>query len=375
MKTHFVTLVAVLLSWAANSPAGTPSPAAVAPPKSAADQWSSKRPDGHAPIGVMFDHAHHAGEWMLGYRFFWSHYEGMRQGDHGIASDAVFHLHSPMGVPYAATVLDMDMFMHMWEVMYAPTDWLTLMVMPQYMEMDMTMKSSGHGMSMMSGGHGMSMMGDGSDGHGMSGTHSHGTSGWGDTIASATFTLFNAHRQSLLATVGMSFPTGSVSEGSGGTFTHYGMQLGSGTFDLLPSVTYLGEADRISWGLQYASAIRLEDANDSGFRFGDVHSVTAWSAYRICDWVSFSGRIAYRHEGQIHGGYNGPHKHRSPPDFQSNYGGDTLDLGVGLNFYVPKGALKGNRLAIEVLFPVYQDLNGVQVERDFTLVAGWQWAF
>lgn len=364
--TAHITL-AVLLLTAAFSSAGTPSANPPAPPEPVSDEWTSKRPDGHAPIGVMFDHAHHAGEWMLGYRFFWSHYEGMRQGDNGIANDAVFGLHAPNGSHYSATVLEMEMYMHMWEVMYAPTDWLTLMVMPQYMEMDMTMERGGHGgpEDHATSGHGQSM----------AGVHEHGTSGWGDTIASATFTLFNAHRQSLLATLGMSFPTGSVDEKVGTTYTHYGMQLGSGTFDLLPSVTYLGQADRFSWGLQYASAIRLEDENDSGFRFGDVHGVTGWAAYKICDWASLSGRIGYRHEGQIHGHYNGLHNHTAPPDFQSNYGGDTLDLGVGVNLYAPNGPLKGNRLAIELLFPVYQDLNGVQVERDFTLAVGWQWAF
>lgn len=365
---HFIPIILASLTLAAGiSTAGTPSEKAPAAPAPVSDDWTSKRPDGHAPIGVMYDHAHHAKEWMLGYRFNWSHYEGMRQGNNSIANDAVFGIQSPNGSHYTATVQEMEMYMHMWEIMYAPTDWLTLMVMPQYMEMDMTMERGGHSMSDAMAGHG--------GGHSMSGVHQHGTSGWGDTIGSATFTLFNAHRQSLLATLGMSFPTGSVDEKVGDTFTHYGMQLGSGTFDLLPSVTYLGQADRISWGLQYASTLRLEEENESGFRFGNVHGVTGWTALKICDWASVSGRIAYRHEGQISGHYNGAHNHGSPPDFQSNYGGDTLDLGVGVNLYAPKGALKGNRLAIEILFPVQQDLNGVQVERDFTLAAGWQWAF
>lgn len=363
MKIHCFTLIAAMLSLAGISLAGTPTQPIPAPAVPETEDSTCKCPGAYAPIGVLFDHAHYGG-WMLGYRFFWSHYDGMRQGDNSIANDAVFHMHSPAGSPYSATVREMEMFMHMWEVMYAPTDWLTLMVMPQFMQMDMTME---HG--------GMSRMDGHGGGHGMSGVNEHDTSGWGDTIAGATFALLNTHHHSVLATVGMSFPTGSVEERSGDTFTHYGMQLGSGTFDLLPSVTYLGHADRISWGLQYASTIRLEDENESGFRFGDVHGVTAWTGYRICDWASISGRIAYRHEGQIHGHYNGPHKHGSPPDFQSNYGGDTLDLGVGLNFQVPKGALKGYRLAIEVLFPVHQDLNGAQVERDFTLAAGWQWVF
>ena len=33
------------------------------------DNWSGARPDGHAPIGVMGEHTHKAGEWMFSYRY------------------------------------------------------------------------------------------------------------------------------------------------------------------------------------------------------------------------------------------------------------------------------------------------------------------
>ena len=35
----------------------------------AADAPQIARADGHAPIGVMADHLHRGGEWMVGYRF------------------------------------------------------------------------------------------------------------------------------------------------------------------------------------------------------------------------------------------------------------------------------------------------------------------
>ncbi len=60
------------------------------------------------------------------------------------------------------------------------------------------------------------------------------------------------------------------------------------------------------------------------------------------------------------------------PDFQ---GGDRLDLGGGINFAGQSGVVKGHRLGVEVLFPVYQDLNGPQLETDWTLTIGWQRAF
>ena len=297
---------------------------------------------------------------MVGYRYFRSEYSGLQKNGSGISQRDVFD------DGFTAAPQDMSMDMHMVEIMYSPTDWLTLMVMPMYMEMNMTMRmggGSGHG-----GGHGHG-------GHTGSGSHAHGTSGWGDTNVSAIFKGWTIGHQQWLAGLGVSIPTGSVDEKVDGRFTHYMMQLGSGTWDLTPSVTYKGHAGRVFWGAQYLGAIRLEDRNDSGYRLGNAHQGTVWTGVDLCDWINVTGRALYRHEGKLRGHYDGAHNHSSPPDVQANYGGDTLDLGVGVNFVIPKGALKGNRLSIEALFPVEQDLNGIQLERDFTLVAGWQWSF
>jgi hypothetical protein len=57
------------------------------------------------------------------------------------------------------------------------------------------------------------------------------------------------------------------------------------------------------------------------------------------------------------------------PDF---YGGDRLDLLFGVNLIGQKGAICGHRLAAEFGFPVYQDLNGPQLETDYTFTLGWQ---
>lgn len=342
--------------------AGTaPAPMAEAPP-TLAEEANCCCHDNNAPIGVMFDHTHQAGGWMVGYRYFYSSYEGLRQGSDSISTHDVFH-HG-----FMATPIDMDMHMHMIEVMYSPTDWLTLMVMPMYMEMNMTMQANPMMAGMMSG-H-MAHM------HAMPGsTFSHSSTGWSDTNVSAIFRLWNSNHNTVLGTLGMNIPTGSVDEKMNGTFTHYMMQQGSGTWDLTPSVTYKGHAGHVFWGAQYYAALRLEDENESGYRLGNVHQVTAWAGVPLTEWAALTGRILYRHEGQIHGHYNGPHNHRSPPDLAANYGGDTLDLGVGLNVTIPRGIFKGNRLSIEALWPVAQDLNGIQLERDFSLVAGWQWSF
>lgn len=332
------------------------------------------RPDSHAPLGVMNDHTHKAGEIMFGYRYVFSHDEGIKEGSQSIPRSEVFHRYANDGF-YTAAPVEMDMHMHMLEFMYAPADWVTLMVMPMYMEMDMTMESRGghgHGGHMEAMGHDHMAMGH----EDMKSTlMNHGTAGWSDTLVTAMFPVINSDTSKVHLDLGLSIPTGSVNQKMHGAFTHYMMQLGSGTWDIKPGLTYQGFAGDISWGAQAMGTFRLEDANDSGYRLGDAVDVTGWTAYRLCDWASVSARLAWHNEGQIEGHYHGAHNHSSPPDLQRNYGGDRLDAGLGINFLIPEGPLKGHRLAIEALTPVYQNVNGIQLERDVTLYAGWQYSF
>ena len=58
-----------------------------------------------------------------------------------------------------------------------------------------------------------------------------------------------------------------------------------------------------------------------------------------------------------------------------NYGGNILEYGLGFNLMGTKGAFKDHRLAFEVTAPLYRDLNGVQLENDWTATVGWQYSF
>ena len=58
-----------------------------------------------------------------------------------------------------------------------------------------------------------------------------------------------------------------------------------------------------------------------------------------------------------------------------NYGGDKVNLKLGINFMAFSGLLRGQRFMIEGGVPLKQDLHGPQMETDFTLTTGWQIAF
>ena len=61
--------------------------------------------------------------------------------------------------------------------------------------------------------------------------------------------------------------------------------------------------------------------------------------------------------------------------FGENYGGEQAGLRFGINFLDAEAGSKGHRFAAEIDLPVYRDLNGYQLETDYTFTLGWQKAF
>ncbi|MEQ1715026.1 MAG: DUF3570 domain-containing protein, partial [Hyphomicrobium sp.] len=104
--------------------------------------------DGHAahkhasaPAGVMLDHMMpRAGDVMVGYRYMYRHDAGGMQHGSQPVSDAEVKATGCNGGPCQTTPDEMNMHMHMLDIMYAPAPWLTLMLMPQYMDMNMGMR-------------------------------------------------------------------------------------------------------------------------------------------------------------------------------------------------------------------------------------------
>lgn len=331
------------------------------------------RADGHAPIGVMGDHLHKAGEWMVSYRFMYMGMEDNRIGTDKVSPEEIAttvpnRFFGNPGQPPTLRVVPtkMDMFMHMFGTMFAPTDDLTLMLMVNYVEKDMDHIT-------FAGGAGTTRLG----------TFTTKSSGLGDTKLSGLYRLYTDEIHHLHLNLGVSVPTGSITESdtvlapTGATPTlrlPYAMQLGSGTYDALPGVTYTGRWSDVSWGAQYRAEIRLNDENDEGYRLGDKHALTAWLAYQWAPWISTSVRMEGTTQTSIRGidpAIVAPVQTADP----DNYGGERLDLLFGVNMVGQRGLLKGHRFAVEAGLPVYQDLNGPQMETDFLLTVGWQKSF
>jgi hypothetical protein len=215
-------------------------------------------------------------------------------------------------------------------------------------------------------------------------SHEHATGGLGDTGMYALVKLFDNSQHHLHAGIGFSAPTGNVGvkyrpiHHSGEAdlgFVHYAMQLGSGTWDFKPSLTYTGHRDDWSWGAQLSGTKRLEKQNKSGYALGGIFQTTVWGSYNIFDWLSTSVRGVYTTQGSIKGEYNEPHDQASSFDYPVNYGGQYWDVGFGLNATVTGGDFVGNRLAFEWVQPVADKMNGYQLERQGALSVAWGYAF
>lgn len=328
----------------------------------------------HAPIGVMADHRHAKGEWMLSYRFMAMEMSGNRDGRDSVSPETIVtttpnpFANPPMMPPTLRVVpTDMPMRMHMVGGMYGLTDRVTLMAMGMLVEMEMDHITF-----------------QGATGTTRLGNFTTEAAGIGDTTLGAIIGLDKGDRPHHQINLGLalSLPTGSVTETdqvltpmntTPNLRLPYPMQLGSGSIDFKPSLTAFSRSGKWNYGGQASAIIRLEDT-DSGYRLGDRFEATSWLAFEAKPWVSFSGRLKAVSAGQIEGtdpAIRAPVQTADP----DNHGGETLTAMIGVNLAGQSGWQAGHRLAAELGMPVYRDLNGPQLESDMTFTLGWQKAF
>ena len=307
-----------------------------------------------APISVIGNHVHTSGEMMFSYRFMAMDMWGLQSGTEAVETAEV--LKDFMMAPIA-----MDMRMHMFGIMFAPHDKLTFMGMTSYQQRYMEME-------------GAHLHATGHHDHPV-GMHEMSSAGIGDVKLDSLLTLWKRHNFTFLGNVGVSFATGSITQQTDDrSILPYPMQLGSGSFEARPGVTFFGTHSNWSYGCQLRGIFPL-NTNASEYRHGNTLTATTWGARRVNNWISLSARLLFSHKGSIMGHHPDLDLNRSPshrPDFQ---GFNRLDIGISSNLIVPKGSLARQRLAIEFMLPVYQDQTGTQLKNRWKLVLGWQYAF
>ena len=314
-------------------------------------------------------HTHPAGMWMFNYKFMHMNMKGLRDGTSDVGLSSVGY--NRMDKPYSYMMIptDMTMNMHMFMAMYGITDRLTVMAMANYLENKMEML-----MDM-----GMPMNPNDPD-KGKQKEPPMRTRGLGDTEIRGVYKI----NKYLVSSLGLSLPTGDI-EKEFVTMERppyrqpYDMQLGSGTYDLKPALTYSALSDDAKWNWGVQAMYTWHTANNENqWRYGDSIKVTGWLQRALGPLTSWL-RLAYSDTGRIRGEDPEIKKLLDPrmkigapmPDADPrNYGGQRLDGLIGVSLL--KGPVS---IGIEGGVPLYQNLNGLQMKTTWVLNAGIQIMF
>ena len=297
------------------------------------------------PSGVMISHVHQKNEWMLSYRFMRMNMDGILNGSNAMSDNEVFN-------SYTAVPKTMQMNMHMLMVMYGLTNKITLMGMfnynSNYMKMSMKMGNSMH-------------------------NHTMNSSGFGDAKITALYSLVKKSNSQFLLSLGLSIPTGNINlKGKSNSMMYpnerypYNMQLGSGTFDLMPCISYLTQKNKWFFSSQLLSTIRTSN-NSVGYRYGNDLTFNSWTAWQWLSFISSSLRIESSISEKITGIDTTLNQFTEISANTSNYGGKKIYGYLGSCVQPQKGFLKNTKLSFEYGLPLYQNVNGIQMKQTHNL--------
>lgn len=284
------------------------------------------------PSTLLGAHLVGEGQSMLSYRFMRMDMDGNRDGTDRL-SPAEVRSRGFMVVP-----TEMTMDMHMLMGMYGLNDHVTLMVMGSYISIEMD-----HVAGMPLG----------------SGAFTTEADGPGDVTAGALWQIWKSGGESVHVNGLVGLPAGSIDEKDDppGQLP-YPMQLGSGTVDLKPGITYTRHLDDWSYGGQVLATIRL-DENDRDYTLGDRYKVTGWLARDVSRRVAVTARLDAETWGDIDGSDSDLNPNMVPTADPDLRGGTRVDFGIGLNAMVG-----GATIGLDLAVPVHQDLDGPQLEID-----------
>jgi hypothetical protein len=154
----------------------------------------------------------------------------------------------------------------------------------------------------------------------------------------------------------------------------YPMQIGSGTFSLLPGITYLGQALPWGWAMDFNSAVQL-GRNDNGYRVGNRYQSSFSIARELAKWASLSVGARGEFWENIHGSDPLLDRTDEPTKAPNLQGGKRLNAAFGITFHPQKGFLEGQHFHLLGEAPIVQSLDGPQLKRSWVIRLGWQLEF
>ena len=307
-------------------------------------EWTSDRPDGHAPAGVMADFTLPAGDIYVGFRYSNVKYEGSLVGTVAFSTADVLDFFSVATLRHNQSRVEVD-------IRWGMNDFATLMFSVPFIQNNALKETD------------LFFFETSSD-------------VLGDVSLRALVDILEMDAYRLSLTLGATIPTGKLGKkGPTAISTRdvlpYPMQGGSGTPDILFGGTFLVQNEIASVGAQFNSVIRFL-FNQRGYRLGNRYDFSIWGAYNFSDWASFSIRGLFESWGKIDGSDRRTDPLIDPLANPFAQGGERVSVPFGFNLYFQEGNLAGHRLSIEYYYPVHEDLNGPQMSLERALVFSWQ---
>jgi opacity protein-like surface antigen len=213
------------------------------------------------------------------------------------------------------------------------------------------------------------------------GTSTPGVDTLADASAAIVWRAYEDPINRVKINLGMSFPTGSNHNIGGAVLqttgsyaineAFYGMQPGTGTFDVMPGVLYGGTIAPWSWGLSYRARLPF-GVNPEGYMWGNYQEVNGWFGYTWIPGLTTTFRTNFNIQSQIVGA-DGWLFGKLPSANPLWYGGKRIEVYGGADIDGKLFGYPGFSIGVEAGVPVYQNLNGPQLSKNWMAGLALRW--
>ena len=317
---------------------------------------------GLIPIGIM-GNMHHKG-FMLSIKHGRMKMAGNILDGKNISNSEILGMRNPLSnMPANLSIVpkNMDMKMTMIDAMYAPSNNFTFMLMATYVSKDMNLISYSPMMA-----------------RNLVGQFSSSASDLSSLTLSGLFNISQTDNSkwhgeiSLKESIGKNESTAMALTPMGKKMEMimpYAMQPGDDSTSLTLGLTNLRElGEGIFLGNQLKRKIVVSEADWS---FGDATELSSWIQYSLSKTISVSSRLKFVDTDSLSGRNSlimAPVQTANP----NNYGGKELHLGLGINLNLDLLPGGKDTIGIEILKPLDQDKNKLQMKTDYQIIIGYQ---
>lgn len=325
--------------------------AAFAVPAAAQDapspMFSTDRPDGVAPAGIVGDRLVEAGALEFHYRFQTMGFEGIQLSTVPLFIDEVLDF-------YATTPFERSDRTYGVQLTYGLSDRLSLLGTIAWLDKSRSLVNEEFFIE----------------------TESSGVS---DVAVEALFGVWDRNAVKVHLHGGVEIPVGAIDQrddllDANDQVLPYEMQLGTGSISIVPGITAQIQNGAGTVGAQVKGRIRVND-NDRDYRLGDEVEGGVWLDYRINRFFSINSGARFRSWGTIQGLDAEQDPTRDPGEDGVFSGGERVDMPLGLSIWMPEGTLAGHRLQVEYVFPVHQDYDAFRLTADKGVTIAWRKMF